>query len=62
MIILDDVLSALDTATEAHVFANLIGPEGLFKELGTTILLITHACMGIASSPSSRRRVWLTKE
>ncbi|RDW89784.1 hypothetical protein BP6252_01816 [Coleophoma cylindrospora] len=43
MIILDDVLSALDAKTEAHIFNNLIGPKGLFKELGTTVLLITHA-------------------
>ncbi|KAK3319199.1 ABC transporter [Apodospora peruviana] len=43
MIILDDVLSALDATTERHIVDNLIGPKGLFKELGTTVLLITHA-------------------
>ena len=43
MIILDDVLSALDATTERHIIDKLIGPTGLFKELGTTVLLITHA-------------------
>jgi ATP-binding cassette, subfamily C (CFTR/MRP), member 1 len=43
MIILDDVLSALDATTERHIVDNLIGPKGLLKELGTTVLLITHA-------------------
>ncbi|KAK3367203.1 ABC transporter [Lasiosphaeria ovina] len=42
-IILDDVLSALDATTERHIVDNLLGPKGLFKELGTTVLLITHA-------------------
>lgn len=45
MVILDDVLSALDATTESHIVDNLIGPKGLFKELGTTVLLITHAGM-----------------
>jgi len=43
LIILDDVLSALDATTERHIVDNLIGPHGLFKELGATVLLITHA-------------------
>ncbi len=43
MIILDDVLSALDATTEHHIVHNLIGPKGLFREFGTTVLLITHA-------------------
>lgn len=42
LIILDDVLSALDIITEQHIIDNLIGPNGLFKELGTTVILITH--------------------
>lgn len=43
LVILDDVLSALDATTERRIFDRLIGPKGLFKELGTTVLLITHA-------------------
>jgi ATP-binding cassette, subfamily C (CFTR/MRP), member 1 len=42
MIILDDVLSALDATTERHIVDNLIGPKGLLRELDTTVLLITH--------------------
>ncbi|KAK0717286.1 P-loop containing nucleoside triphosphate hydrolase protein [Lasiosphaeria miniovina] len=42
-IILDDVLSALDATTERHIVINLLSPKGLFKELSTTVLLITHA-------------------
>lgn len=45
MIILDDVLSALDAMTESRIIDNLIGPNGLFRELGTTVLLITHASL-----------------
>ena len=45
VIILDDILSALDVTTERVIVDNLIGPNGLFRELGTTVLLITHASM-----------------
>ncbi|CAK7207178.1 hypothetical protein SEUCBS139899_009986 [Sporothrix eucalyptigena] len=48
LIILDDVLSALDATTERHIIDNLIGPRGLFKELGTTVILITHATQHLA--------------
>ncbi len=40
---MDDVLSALDVSTERNIIDKLIGPKGLFKELGTTVVLITHA-------------------
>lgn len=43
MVLLDDVLSALDAKTERLVVDRLIGPEGLFRELGTTVILITHS-------------------
>ncbi|KAM3458315.1 hypothetical protein MY3296_000521 [Beauveria thailandica] len=42
LIILDDTLSALDASTQRHITNNLFGPNGLFKELGTTVVLITH--------------------
>ncbi|PQK09527.1 hypothetical protein BB8028_0001g15970 [Beauveria bassiana] len=42
LIILDDTLSALDASTQRHITNNLFGPKGLFKELGTTVVLITH--------------------
>jgi ATP-binding cassette subfamily C (CFTR/MRP) protein 1 len=43
MIILDDVLSALDAKTEAHVAGMLLGPDGIFRKQGATVILITHA-------------------
>ena len=41
--IFDDVLSGLDPATESHVFDNVLGPEGLLSQLGTTTILCTHS-------------------
>jgi ATP-binding cassette, subfamily C (CFTR/MRP), member 1 len=43
IIILDDVLSALDAKTEAHVAEQLLGENGIFRRFGTTVVLITHA-------------------
>ena len=43
IIILDDVLSALDAKTEAHVAEMLLGPDGIFRSQGTTVILVTHA-------------------
>ena len=43
IIILDDVLSALDAKTEAYVAEMLLGHEGLFRKQGTTVILVTHA-------------------
>ncbi|KAJ7505071.1 P-loop containing nucleoside triphosphate hydrolase protein [Mycena galericulata] len=40
LILLDDVFSALDGETEAHVFESLFGPSGLLKE--KTTVLVTH--------------------
>ncbi|KAJ7489763.1 P-loop containing nucleoside triphosphate hydrolase protein [Mycena galericulata] len=48
LVLLDDVFSALDGETEAHVFASLFGPNGLLK--GKTTLLVTH---GIHHLPSA---------
>ncbi|KAJ7215431.1 P-loop containing nucleoside triphosphate hydrolase protein [Mycena pura] len=48
LILLDDVFSALDGETEAHVFASLFGPDGMLK--GKTTVLITH---GIHHLPSA---------
>ncbi|KAK9771968.1 putative ABC transporter [Seiridium cardinale] len=43
IIILDDVLSALDLKTEAQVVEMLIGPKGLLRRQGMTVILITHS-------------------
>ncbi|KAJ7164505.1 P-loop containing nucleoside triphosphate hydrolase protein [Mycena filopes] len=40
LVLLDDVFSALDGETEAHVFASLFGPKGMLK--GKTTVLVTH--------------------
>ncbi len=39
--LLDDVFSALDAHTEAHVFDSLFGSNGMLR--GKTVLLVTHA-------------------
>lgn len=41
--ILDDVLSGLDSATEDSVFRHVFGRDGLFKRIGTTVILATHS-------------------
>ncbi|KAF4636442.1 hypothetical protein G7Y89_g1648 [Cudoniella acicularis] len=43
IVILDDSFSALDGRTEKLVIQKLLGPEGIFKKMGTTIFMITHA-------------------
>jgi len=41
--VLDDVLSALDKRTEKIIVEKLFGSTGLFKKLGITVILVTHA-------------------
>ena len=41
--VFDDVLSALDMATQNRIFQRLFGPRGLIRQLGTTAVLATHA-------------------
>ncbi|KAE9376787.1 putative ATP-binding cassette transporter [Stipitochalara longipes BDJ] len=43
LVILDDIFSGLDAETEEHIFNKLLGKNGLFRQLGTTVLLATHA-------------------
>lgn len=50
MVILDDILSGLDAATEEEIFASILGPTGLLRRLGTTVILATHAGMSLRSS------------
>jgi hypothetical protein len=40
---LDDIFSGLDAETEEHIFNKLLGKNGLFRQLGTTVILATHA-------------------
>ncbi|KAJ7653017.1 P-loop containing nucleoside triphosphate hydrolase protein [Mycena rosella] len=48
LVLLDDVFSALDGETEAHVFSSLFGPDGMLK--GKTTVLVTH---GVHHLPSA---------
>ncbi|EED13275.1 multidrug resistance protein, putative [Talaromyces stipitatus ATCC 10500] len=43
IILLDDVLSSLDTISERHCFDRLFGPSGLFKYLQSTVIFVTHS-------------------
>lgn len=41
--ILDDILSALDRTTEKSVVDRLFGKDGIFQNLNTTVIMVTHA-------------------
>jgi ATP-binding cassette, subfamily C (CFTR/MRP), member 1 len=43
IVLLDDVLSALDARTERLVVDRLFGKNGLLKQLKSTVVLVTHA-------------------
>ncbi|KAM7187752.1 ABC transporter [Rhypophila sp. PSN 637] len=40
--VFDDVLASLDPATKEHIFDNVFGPHGLFRVMGSTVVLFTH--------------------
>ncbi|KAK3322938.1 P-loop containing nucleoside triphosphate hydrolase protein [Apodospora peruviana] len=43
IVILDDVLSGLDTSTENHVFHSLFGEKGIIRELGSTVVVVSSS-------------------
>ncbi|KAK2853332.1 hypothetical protein FQN49_005174 [Arthroderma sp. PD_2] len=43
VLILDDVLSGIDAATENHIFHHLLGEEGLLRRLGTTVIITSSS-------------------
>ncbi|CAD0099756.1 unnamed protein product, partial [Aureobasidium mustum] len=43
LVLLDDVLSGLDTRTERLVFNRVLGPQGLLRKMKSTVVLATHA-------------------
>lgn len=45
IVLLDDPFSALDGETETKIFANLFGPEGLFRKLKAAVVLVTNSSM-----------------
>ncbi|KAI9742902.1 MAG: hypothetical protein M1818_003631 [Claussenomyces sp. TS43310] len=42
LLLLDDILSALDLRTEVHIMNQLSGADGLLSKLGATVILATH--------------------
>lgn len=43
IVILDDVLSGLDLGTENAVFHGLFGEKGLFREVGSSVLMVSSS-------------------
>ena len=41
--LMDDCLSGLDLETERHCFHQLLGQDGLIRQIGATVILVTHA-------------------
>ncbi|TPX11841.1 uncharacterized protein E0L32_007578 [Thyridium curvatum] len=51
IILLDDTFSALDGETERHVFANLLGSNGILRRQGITIVLVSSSDMVVVMGP-----------
>ncbi|TVY15492.1 ABC transporter FUM19 [Lachnellula arida] len=43
IVLMDDCLSGLDSETERHCFHQLLSQDGLIRQTGSTIVLVTHA-------------------
>ncbi|KAK3381207.1 putative ABC multidrug transporter [Podospora didyma] len=43
LLILDDIFSGLDADTEEQVFRQVFGPDGLFRQRQSTVVLCTHS-------------------
>jgi ATP-binding cassette subfamily C (CFTR/MRP) protein 1 len=43
LVVLDDVFSGLDAETEEHICRNLLGKDGLLRQMGSAVLFATHA-------------------
>ncbi|KAG9862345.1 putative ABC transporter, partial [Aureobasidium melanogenum] len=50
IMLLDDVTSALDVNTEEVIIHRLLGPKGLLRKCGTTVLLVSHSQRAMAIS------------
>ncbi|CAE7199875.1 hypothetical protein P3342_010333 [Pyrenophora teres f. teres] len=50
VVFLDDVMSGLDATTEEVIFASLLGPEGLLRKSGTTVVFATNALHRLSSA------------
>lgn len=49
---MDDVLSAIDGKTEALVVERLLGKSGLFRKLGSTVILASHTGKTLSQTSS----------
>jgi ABC-type methionine transport system ATPase subunit len=49
--LLDDVLSAVDSTTSSLILQQLVGVDGLLRRLGTTVIMTTHSCANITPQP-----------
>jgi ATP-binding cassette subfamily C (CFTR/MRP) protein 1 len=36
-------MSGLDPVTEEHIFEKLLGPDGMLKQRGTTVIMVTNS-------------------
>jgi ABC-type methionine transport system ATPase subunit len=43
MLVLDDVFSALDLKTSQEILDRLLGPAGVLRVLGITVVMTTHS-------------------
>ena len=50
VIVLDDVMSGLDATTEEIIFTSLLGPDGLLRNNGTTVIFSTNALHRLSSA------------
>lgn len=47
LLLVDDILSSLDTTTRDHVWNQVFGPCGLARNSAITVVLVTHSCKDI---------------
>lgn len=50
VVVLDDVMSGLDATTEDIIFTGLLGPNGLLRKNGVTVILATNALHRLSSA------------
>ncbi|PYH49541.1 putative ATP-binding cassette transporter [Aspergillus saccharolyticus JOP 1030-1] len=53
LVLLDDVLSALDSNTKSLVLERLFGKQGVFRRLNSTVIFVTHETGSLAYADKS---------
>ncbi len=43
LLLLDDIFSSLDTITANRILQRLLGPEGIIRQLGAGVIIVTVA-------------------